>query len=265
MPIVPPTHIHTKEVLEWTGVHLLAFSHSLCSRKVAVILALKGVKYERHDMDSTKLRTPYFLGINPRGLVPVLVHDGTVIIESNDILAHLLASFPSPQLVPEDPGEAQQVQAILDMQDEYHLDIRALTFSNRFAPEALRKMAAAKVAAMDSETVVDIEEAGGQGRAVQRAWQASVAENGIPPEQVEQSVAVFRQKLKPLDATYGERLFLVGDGITLADVAIWVDVERLLNVAPPGFDVRSEFPNLFAAFERLRSTLGEHFDAFAKM
>ena len=32
---------------------------------------------------------PWFLGINPRGLVPVLVHDGAVHIESNDIIQYL--------------------------------------------------------------------------------------------------------------------------------------------------------------------------------
>ena len=37
----------------------------------------------------------YFLGINPRGLLPAIVHDGDVHIESNDILTYLAAFIPN--------------------------------------------------------------------------------------------------------------------------------------------------------------------------
>ena len=56
--------IPTTEVLEWQGIHLLHFK--------------------------------WFMGINPRGLVPVLVDDGKIVIESNDILEYLEAKFPAP-------------------------------------------------------------------------------------------------------------------------------------------------------------------------
>jgi glutathione S-transferase len=42
--------------------------------------------------------TDHFLGINPRGLVPVLVHDGDVYIECNDILTYLESAFPEGRL-----------------------------------------------------------------------------------------------------------------------------------------------------------------------
>jgi glutathione S-transferase len=35
------------------------------------------------------------MGINPRGLVPCLVHDGEVHIESNDIILYLERAFPA--------------------------------------------------------------------------------------------------------------------------------------------------------------------------
>ena len=35
-----------------------------------------------------------------RGLVPALVHDGAVHIESNDIVQYLEAKFPVPRLIP---------------------------------------------------------------------------------------------------------------------------------------------------------------------
>ena len=48
---------------------------------------------------------PWFLGINPRGLVPVLVHDGAVHIESNDIIQYLEKTFPGAEADPGRPRE----------------------------------------------------------------------------------------------------------------------------------------------------------------
>jgi glutathione S-transferase len=44
----------------------------------------------------------WFLGLNPRGLAPVLILDGAVHIESNDIMALLDERFPGPRLFPAD-------------------------------------------------------------------------------------------------------------------------------------------------------------------
>ena len=98
--------IKTREVLDWKGVHVLHFMGSSCSQKLRVFLNLKGIPWESHHVDliANENFRPWFLGINPRGLVPVLVHDGTVHIESNDIIAYLEKTFPQPPLVPEGPS-----------------------------------------------------------------------------------------------------------------------------------------------------------------
>ena len=53
-----------------------------------IFLALKGVDWESHEIDlmTNENLSDYYLGINPRGLLPSIVHDGDVHIESNDIL-----------------------------------------------------------------------------------------------------------------------------------------------------------------------------------
>ncbi|HEY5964613.1 MAG TPA: glutathione S-transferase N-terminal domain-containing protein, partial [Xanthobacteraceae bacterium] len=94
--------IKTREVHAWMGVHVLHFAGSSCSQKLRIFLNLKGIVWESHpvDLHSNENFKPWFLGINPRGLVPVLVHDGAVHIESNDIIAYLEQTFPSPKLIP---------------------------------------------------------------------------------------------------------------------------------------------------------------------
>lgn len=262
MPLVPEDQVTTEEVKGWQGVHLLFFDYSLCSRKVKLVLELKRIPFTERRLSPQELRTPWYLGINPRGLVPALVDDGAVVIESNDILAHLEARFPAlqPRLMAaaeEDSAAAAATAVYLQTQDGYHMDIRTLTFKQRFPAMMLVQMAKAKVAAMDLEesiaVIQDVAGAGGQGRAEQRAWYAAVvAQRGIPDTQVADSVARLRTALAAFDADYATREYLVGGALSMADVAIWVDFERLLAVAPRGsFAPAQEFPALAAAFDRL--------------
>lgn len=255
MPLIPRADVRTTEVQQWSGVHLLYFDGSLCVRKVVLVLALKGIKYTAKKVALAELRTPWFLGINPRGLVPALVHDGDVIIESNDIILHLEKAFPQPQLLPTDEMQAAKIVEILETQDAYHMDIRTLTFNSKFPAPMLTAMAKDKVTKLDEEDangIKDINSAVGQGREAQRAFYESVATNGgITDAQVQESMANFRTVLVQFEQAYAQADFLVGDSLSLADVAVWVDVERLLNVAPAEFKLREEFPCLLAAHDRL--------------
>src|SRR5262249_49353180 len=133
----------------WKGVHVLHFVGSSCSQKLRVFLNLKGIPWESHhvDLPANENFRPWFLGINPRGLVPVLVHDGAVHIESNDIITYLEKTFPTPNLIP--AGHEDEIAGLLRHEDDLHLDLRTLSFRFVFAPsgppkpaEALRSYAA---------------------------------------------------------------------------------------------------------------------------
>ena len=119
--------IKTREVLGWKGVHVLHFMGSSCSQKLRVFLNLKNIPWQSHPIDlmGNENFQPWFLGINPRGLVPVLVHDGAVHIESNDIIQYLEQKFPSPRLIP--AGHENEVATLLKHEDDLHLDLRTLS------------------------------------------------------------------------------------------------------------------------------------------
>ena len=105
-------------------------------RSSAFSSTLKGIEWESHVVDllGNENFRPWFLGINPRGLVPVLVHDGAVHIESNDIIQYLEKTFPTPKLIP--AGHENEVAALLKHEDDLHLDLRTLSF--RFVFDAAR-------------------------------------------------------------------------------------------------------------------------------
>jgi len=253
MPSVPSEDVRTREVLEWKGVHLFYGASSLCSRKVVCVLALKGVQFEGHLLDLRKRenRTDFYVGINPRGLVPCLVHDGEVIIESNDILLHLEKHFKEPALIPSGPEELVRMKAYLDTQDAYHIDIRNLTFKFIIPSFIVARMAHDTLAKMDrveKECKTPLIAGSGQDQQEQRKFYAMVAEHGnVPDSEILQSIETFRRELAPVDKEYAKSDFLVGGTLSLADIALWVDVERLCEAGYP----MHEFPNLLAAYKRL--------------
>src|SRR3954469_5043924 len=173
--------IKTREVLDWKGVHILHASSSSCSQKVRVFLNLKGIKWESHliDLQGNENFRPWFLGINPRGLVPVLVHDGAVHIESNDIITHLEKAFPQTALIPK--GHENEVAKLLHHEDDLHLDLRTLSFRFVFAPPGPPKSAEAlqNYAANGSGTVQGEKD---PHKAEQIAFWEKAAKQGFPDE-----------------------------------------------------------------------------------
>lgn len=121
-------------MLDWKGVHVLHYAGSSCSQKLPIFLNLKGIPWESNpiDLHGNENFRPWFLGINPRGLVPVLVHDGAVHIESNGIIIYLEQTSPTPRLIP--TGFENEIAGLLRHEDELHLDLRTLSFRLVFNP-----------------------------------------------------------------------------------------------------------------------------------
>ncbi|MYF08369.1 MAG: hypothetical protein F4233_10880, partial [Rhodospirillaceae bacterium] len=122
------TDVRTRDVLGWKGVHLFHFHSSSCSQKTRIVLNLKGVDWQAHpiDLPGGENLSERYLGINPRGLVPTLVIDGEIHIESNDIVSLIDRRFPVPRLIPE--GREAEMAELLRHEDDLHLDLRTITF-----------------------------------------------------------------------------------------------------------------------------------------
>ncbi len=218
--------IKTREVLDWKGVHILHFAGSSCSQKLRVFLNLKGIPWQSHpvDLPANENFRPWFLGINPRGLVPVLVHDGAVHIESNDIITHLEQAFPTPRLIP--AGHESEVAALLHHEDDLHLDLRTLSFRFVFAPPGPPKPAEAlaSYAANGSGTVrgeVDPEK-----RVQIEFWQRATRD-GFTDAQARASAQKFRAEFDQLDQRLAQQPYLMGEALSVLDIAWLIYAHRL--------------------------------------
>lgn len=82
------------------GLNLYHHDLSSCSQRVRMALAELALPFQSHitDLRKNENLSPEYLAINPRGLVPTLVDDGQVVIESIDIIVHLDARHRAARL-----------------------------------------------------------------------------------------------------------------------------------------------------------------------
>jgi glutathione S-transferase len=239
--------IRTREVLGWKGVHVLHYAGSSCSQKLRIFLNLKGVAWDSHVVDLQKNEnfTPWFLGINPRGLVPVLVHDGAVHIESNDIITYLETAFPLSKLIP--PGRQNDVAALLRYEDDLHLDFRTLSFRFVFAPPGPPKPAPAleSYAANGSGTVLG--QPDGE-KAVQIAYWRHAAEEGFTDQAARAAARKFRTEFDALDKRLAQHPYLLGEALSVLDIAWFIYANRL---SLAGYPLARLHPRVGAWFDKL--------------
>jgi glutathione S-transferase len=112
--------------------------HSTCSQKVRICLHEKGLSFEDIKLDLGKGKDqlkPEYLKLNPNGVVPTLVDDGNVIIDSSVICEYLDEKYPAPKLTPDDVVERAQMRAWMRYLEEVPtVAVRVPSFNMGFLP-----------------------------------------------------------------------------------------------------------------------------------
>jgi glutathione S-transferase len=241
--------IKTREVLGWKGIHVLHFAGSSCSQKLRVFLNLKGIEWQSHlvDLPHYENMQPWFLGINPRGLVPVLIDDGAVHIESNDIIQHLEKKFPEPRLIP--PGHESEVASLLHHEDDLHLDLRTLSFRFVFAPPGPPKPDAA-LESYKANGTGTVRGAVDREKQVQIDFWQRAAKEGFTDERARASALRFRAEFDALEKRLTKQPYLLGDDLTVLDIA-WLIYAHRLSLG--GYPFARLHPHVHAWAEKLRA------------
>ena len=254
MPRLMEKDIHTREVLDWQGLHLLHFASSACSQKVRIFLNLKGIDWTPHavNLATQKNFEPWFLGINPRGLVPVLVHDGAVYIESNDILAYLEETFPEPRLIKD--GQHQEVSALLREENDLHLSLRSLTM--RFVvPKFLAAKRPAALAAYEQDrgTVGGVPD---DHKEIELRFWRDYERQGVTDAEALAAATRFRKVFERFEVILGDQPYLLGDSLGVLDIAWFIYTHRLMRA---GYPFARQHPHVDRWYRDLLAR-----DAFAK-
>lgn len=200
---------------------------SVCAQKVRLVLAEKGVEYQRHHLN---LRAgdqfkPDYLKLNPKGVVPTIVHEGQTVIESTVIIAYLEDVFPQPSLTPDSPIQrARMVQWMIlpdgGLHDACGLTSFALAFRKQLAqlaPEALE----AHYARTPDET--------------RRAHVRALVERGIEAPGVGRALRSYRKAVASMADALAGSAWLAGNRYSLADVTMLPYVLRLEHLGLEGW------------------------------
>ena len=192
--------------------------NSVCAQKARIALNEKGLQAKEYLLTLRgDQNDPAYIKLNPNGVVPTLVHDGQVIIESSLILYYLDEAFPDPPLMPKEPLRRHRVRLYNKLIDEYlHNSCTIMTFATAFRARFLK---------MPREVwQAEINKAPLKRRA---EYKRSVIEHGLDSEFVVDALAQHRKLLSWMADDLARGSFLAGDAFSLAECAVIPYILRL--------------------------------------
>ncbi len=204
-------------------LELYHFDRSTAAQKVRLVLAEKGLEWESHhietSLDKRDQHDPGYLKINPRGVVPTLVHDGEVVRESNVILEYLEDAFPAHPLRPEDPFERAEMRLwTRRIDDGIHVDSRIIG-----------QCIAMRYRFLEADPAVVEQHYRDMPETVRRKNDLINNELGVDSPLLPDAIATFKTLFHEIDATLADREWLVGNMFSLADISMVVYVNRLAS------------------------------------
>jgi len=202
-------------------LELYHFDRSSAARKVRIALAEKGLQWESHVLDTSVDRreqlAPEYLAINPRGVVPTLIHDGRVVCESQVILEYLEDVYPEPALRPADPYWRAQMRLWTKRADEgLHSQSRVLAMC--IYMRRLNEKAGSQAVEKYYEQMRDTE---------RRKNDRINIEQGLDSPLLPDAVAYFKATLHEMEEALATRPWLAGQVFSLADISLGVYVTRI--------------------------------------
>ena len=192
--------------------------NSVCAQKVRIALKEKGQEAKEHLLTlQGDQNDPAYLKLNPNGVVPTLVHDGNVIVESSLILYYIDEAFPNPPLMPKTPAARHRVRLYNKLIDEYmHNACTIMTFATAFRPRFLKMPR--------EQWLAEINRAPLKRRA---QYKRSVIEHGLDSEFVTDALGQHQKMISWMVDDLKRGPYLGGDTFTNADCAVIPYILRL--------------------------------------
>ena len=194
---------------------------SVCAQKVRLALVEKGIECDETHISLMRSEhlTPEFRAINPKAVVPVIVHDGTPVLESTVILEYLEDAFPDlPGLRPADAlGKARMRLWTKIPDDGLHAACGTVSYGAVFGQQVLAYHGAAHF----HERIAQLPD---RARA---ARQTEMIERGIEASFMPDHVRLHMKVLQDMEKALAADPWLAGEAFSLADIAILPYVWRL--------------------------------------
>jgi len=217
---------------------------STCSQKVRLALSEKEAEWKSHIVDilSGGNRTPEFLKLNPNGVVPVIVSDSAVILESTIINEFIEDKCDGPRLML--AGAEARARARLwvrEIDEKIHPAIGVITFATALRESYLARPRDEVVAEFSDGTMPEY-----------AALRLALLDEGPRAAAFQAAAATTALFLRKVDAALQEA-WLVGDAFTLADCALAPYVVRLEHLGASSLWEGGRLPRLSAWLDALHA------------
>lgn len=210
---------------------LYNFPQSTCSQKVRLVLWEKGLQFEDRIVDHKSrehLKSAY-LALNPNGVVPTLVHDGDVIIDSSVIIEYLDEVFPEPSLSMPDPiGRAHMRKWLRYFEEVPTPAIRIPSF-NKYLVKRYEALADEEYDRMAED------------HPIRKHFYQRLGKNRFSDSETREASERLQQTVDRVEASLAVdgRPWLMGDRLTVADACLLPTIDRAADLGLSGMWQRS--------------------------
>jgi glutathione S-transferase len=194
-------------------------SMSVCSEKVRMALAEKALEFKSHllNLREGDQQKPENTTLNPNAVVPTLVHDGAVIIESAVINEYIAEAFPGTRLAMSDPLSRTRMRVWWKQLDEgIHANTGVISSALAFRYQMLQK----PKEEIDASFAKMVDP-------VRRARMRDVLEKGAESQHFAPAMRRFDKMLADMQTALESGSWLAGVEFSLADIAYAPYVTRL--------------------------------------
>ena len=219
---------------------LYNFPQSTCSQKVRLVLWEKGLPFQDRIVDhrTREHLKPEYLALNPNGVVPTLVHDGAVIVDSSVIMEYLDEVYPNPSMsMPDTVGRA-------------HLR-KWLRYFEEVPTPAIRIPSFNKFLVKRYESLPDEEyDRMAEDHPIRKHFYRRLAKRGFGGAETEEAMEGLQQTVDRVDRALADgRPWLMGERLTIADSCLLPTIDRAADLGLAGMWEKSR-PNVTAWYAR---------------
>ncbi len=224
---------------------------SVCAAKVRFAMDEKGMDWDGVYIDILKGEQfdPQYLKLNPKGVVPTLVHDNLVIPDSTVIIEYLDHIAPETSVHPTDSWEYAQARYWTKAVDEdLHPACGAVTFVCSHRHTVLEKLGPEGVKKFLAST---------PSMSVTSDWKSqkdAFTRCGFEAPGAAEKVKLYDTYLHKMEhALSGGNDWLVGNKFSIADIAMTPYVNRLAMMSMRGMWESGRLPNVEKWFARIEA------------
>lgn len=205
-------------------LELYYYENSICAERVLLTLAEKHIDdWVPHHLHLFKGEhfTPEYLKLNPKGVVPTLVHNGDVIRESSIICDYIDDLSGEYRLKPPQATQRARMREWIKDSDDYVFEaVGSLSFASVFRAKMRAMSPGERAAHWQRQKVLD--------RALR---QISCVEQGLDSPYVIRAISSWDRTWQYIEEALSDgRTWLMGEQFTLAEIAYAPFIARIAGL-----------------------------------